>query len=130
MIQVQTLFNDGDHHVSGDSVPYLCLYRVFCRSKVGIATTLKGNLIVGARSFPGNPYDGHTLNEQLEQASILMQASGMKPETIYVDLGYLGVDHVNPGIDIKHPGKFKSLTERDSVVRDYSADKPIQQLAA
>ena len=25
--------------------------------KVGIATTLKGNLIVGARAFPGNPYD-------------------------------------------------------------------------
>ena len=25
--------------------------------KVGIASTLKGNLIVGARAFPGNPYD-------------------------------------------------------------------------
>jgi IS5 family transposase len=56
--------------------------------KVGIATTLQGNLIVGARSFPGNPYDGHTLNEQLEQASILMQATGMKSQTVYVDLGY------------------------------------------
>ncbi len=36
--------------------------------KVGIATKLQGNLIVGARSFPGNPYDGHTLNEQVVQA--------------------------------------------------------------
>ena len=35
--------------------------------KVGIASTLTGNLIVGARSFPGNPYDGHTLNEQIER---------------------------------------------------------------
>ena len=43
--------------------------------KVGIATTLQGNLIVGARTFPGNPYDSHTLNEQVEQASILMQAT-------------------------------------------------------
>ena len=51
--------------------------------KVGIATTLKGTLIVGARAFPGNPYDGHTMNEQVEQAAILMQASGMKPETAY-----------------------------------------------
>ncbi len=28
--------------------------------KVSIATTEKVNLIVGARAFPGNPYDGHT----------------------------------------------------------------------
>ena len=34
--------------------------------KVGLAMTLKGNLIVGARSFPGNPYDGHTMHEQIE----------------------------------------------------------------
>ena len=40
---------------------------------MGIATTEKGNLIVGARAFPGNPYDGHTLAEQIEQATILMQ---------------------------------------------------------
>ena len=81
--------------------------------KVGIATTLKGALIVGARSFTGNPYDGHTLNEQVEQASILMQATGFKPETVYVDLGYRGVDKDNPGIDIKHRGKFKSMTDQE-----------------
>ena len=40
------------------------------------------------RSFPGNPYDGHTLAEQLEQSSILMEATGIKPETVYADLGY------------------------------------------
>jgi hypothetical protein len=39
--------------------------------KVGIVTTMKGNLIIGARTFPNNPYDGHTLAEQLEQANIL-----------------------------------------------------------
>lgn len=31
-------------------------------AKVGIATTLKHNLIVGAKAFSGNPFDGHTLN--------------------------------------------------------------------
>ncbi len=81
--------------------------------KVGIATTLKGSLIVGARAFPGNPYDGHTLGEQVEQAAILMQATGMKPATAYVDLGYRGVDKDNAGLDIKHRGKFKSLTEEE-----------------
>lgn len=60
--------------------------------KVGIATTLKGNLIVGARAFPGNPYDGHTLNAQLEQATILMQDNRVK-------LGHLKQDH---GMDRCH----------------------------
>ena len=60
--------------------------------KVGIAATLKHNLIVGARAFVGNPYDGHTLREQLEQTAILMQDTGCKPATAYVDLGYRGVD--------------------------------------
>jgi IS5 family transposase len=31
--------------------------------KVGVATTLKGTLIVGARGFPGKPFHCHTLNE-------------------------------------------------------------------
>jgi hypothetical protein len=35
----------------------------------------KGTLIVGARVFPGTTYDGHTQNEQVAQAAILMQAS-------------------------------------------------------
>jgi len=79
-------------------------------SKVGIATTLRGNLIVGARAFEGNPYDGHTLAEQVEQATILMQDTGVKPNTAWVDLGYRGVDAENPAIQIKHRGKKTRLT--------------------
>jgi IS5 family transposase len=82
-------------------------------TKVGIALTLKHNLIVGARSFAGKPYDGHTLNEQLQQAGILMQETGQEPVTAYVDLGYRGVDADNPGIAIKHRGKYKSLTNQE-----------------
>lgn len=81
--------------------------------KVGLAMTLKGNLIVGARSFPGNPYDGHTLHEQIEQSAILMQGLGVKPETVYTDLGYRGVDQANPDIEIKHRGKDKRLTDEE-----------------
>ena len=81
--------------------------------KVGIATTLKHNLIVGSRAFHGNPYDGHTLNEQIEQASILMQDTGAMPCTAYVDLGYRGVDADNPDIAIKHRGKAKTLTQAE-----------------
>ena len=42
-----------------------------------VAEHVKGNLIVGARSFPGNPYDGHTVYEQIEQSAILMQGLGL-----------------------------------------------------
>ena len=65
---------------------------------------------MGARAFPGNPYDGHKLNEQVGQAAILMQATGIRPDTAYVDLGYRGVDKDNLDIEIKHRSKFKSLT--------------------
>jgi hypothetical protein len=44
--------------------------------KVGLGITLKGKLIVGTRSFPVNPYDGHTLHEQIEQSAILMYGLG------------------------------------------------------
>ena len=80
--------------------------------KVGVASTFKGNLIVGARTFAGNPYDGHTLHEQLEQATILMQDSNIRPETAFVDLGYRGVDADNPSMRIVHRGKSRRITEQ------------------
>ena len=81
--------------------------------KVGVASTFKGNLIVGARAFHGNPYDGHTLSEQLEQATILMQDRGSKPATAFVDLGYRGVDAENPNVHIVHRGKAKRISEQE-----------------
>lgn len=73
--------------------------------KVGIAVTAQRGLIVGARSFPGTPYDGDTLAEQLEQVEIL---SGRKPTMAVVDLGYRG--RTVEGIEIVHRGKPKRLT--------------------
>lgn len=81
--------------------------------KVGLASTLNGNLIVGARAFHGNPYDGHTLCEQLEQATILMQDHGIRPLTAFVDLGYRGVDDDNQGVRIVHRGKYRQLSTGD-----------------
>ena len=59
------------------------------RVKVSIATTLKEGLVVGMRSMPGNPYDGHTLAETLEQVGILAERT---PTTAIVDKGYWGVE--------------------------------------
>ena len=94
--------------------------------KVGIASTLHGNLIVGARAFHGNPYDGHTLNEQLEQATILMQDSAAKPVTAFVDVGYRGVDADNPQVRIVHRGKSKRISEQDrKLLKRRQAVEPI-----
>jgi len=80
--------------------------------KASIAVTHKQGLIVGARSFPGNPYDGHTLHEQLEQTSILLEDVGVVPRHVMVDLGFRGVDRDNPRVQIIHRGKAKSLNRQ------------------
>jgi len=54
--------------------------------KVSVATTLKEGLVVGMRSMPGNPYDGHTLAEALEQVGILT-GTNRSPATAIVDKG-------------------------------------------
>ena len=78
--------------------------------KASIAVTHKSGLMVGARTFPDNPYDGHTLSAQLEQTGILLEDVGRRPKEVVVDLGYRGVDRDNPDVEIIHRGKYKSLT--------------------
>ena len=54
--------------------------------KVSVAATSRGGWFVGARAFHGNPYDGHTLSESLQQVIRLSRI----PEHVYVDQGYRG----------------------------------------
>ena len=56
-------------------------------TKVSVATTTQGGFVVGMRSLPGNPYDGHTLHEALEQVEIL---TDQRPDMAFVDRGYRG----------------------------------------
>ena len=80
--------------------------------KVSLAITHNSGLMVGARSFAGNPYDGHTLAEQLEQTNNLLQDLGTQPTTAVVDLGFRGVDEACAPVQIIHRGKFKSLDKQ------------------
>jgi transposase, IS5 family len=61
--------------------------------KVSIATTNGaapgGQFVLGARTLPGNPYDGHTLAAQIAQTERL---TGVGIERAYVDRGYRGHD--------------------------------------
>jgi transposase, IS5 family len=79
--------------------------------KASIAVTHKSGLMVGARTFPGNPYDGHILSAQLEQMRILLEDVGREPKEVVVDMGFRGVDQDNSRVEIVHRGKFKSLTK-------------------
>ncbi len=79
--------------------------------KVSLALTHQQGLIVGAKRFIGNPFDGHTLAAQIKQANSLIQTSGKAITEAYVDLGYRGVDADNPGVRVMHRGGIKSMTK-------------------
>jgi IS5 family transposase len=55
--------------------------------KVSVATTSKGGWHVGAMSCPGNPYDGHTLDQVLRQ---VRSVAGRDPSDVFVDQSYRG----------------------------------------
>jgi IS5 family transposase len=100
--------------------------------KSAVVVSHKHGLMVGARTFPGNPYDGHILSAVLEQASNLMQDVGTTLKHIVVDLGFRGVDANNPGMTIIHRGKFKSLSaiERRWLKRRQAVEPAIGHLKA
>lgn len=80
--------------------------------KVSVAVTHQHGLMVGARSFAGNPYDGHTLRSQLEQTGILLQDLNVSaPKVVVVDLGYRGHD-APADVQVIHRGRYKSLTRQ------------------
>lgn len=65
--------------------------------KVSITTTNRrargGQFVLHAKTLPGNPYDGHTLREAIEETQAL---TGREIERIYVDKGYRGHDAPKP----------------------------------
>jgi transposase, IS5 family len=86
--------------------------------KVSLAVTAKEGLVVGMRSMPGNPYDGHTVDSQLEQVSIV---SGHVPKIALADRGYRGVEPPQgTRLLISHtrrlPTRLKKLLKRRQVV--------------
>ena len=59
-------------------------------NNVSVAVSSRGGWFVGARSFTGNPYDGHTLATQMKQVESLI---GDKVVQAHVDMGYRGHDY-------------------------------------
>ena len=77
--------------------------------KVSLTVTHQDGLMVGAKPFPGTPYDGHTLAEQLEKTNTLLQDIGVEPTTAVVDIGFRGVNKACAPVQLIHQGKFKSM---------------------
>jgi IS5 family transposase len=59
-------------------------------NKVSVAVSSRGGWFVGAKSFTGNPYDGHTLAAQMKQVESLI---ANRVGEVYVDMGYRGHDY-------------------------------------
>ena len=76
--------------------------------KVGLATTSDGNWVTGIKTFAGNPYDGHTLTETLEQVE---ETSGTSPKMAVCDLGYRGHDYKGD-CDIQIVNKFRRKIDK------------------
>lgn len=74
--------------------------------KVGIAATNREGLVLAAKAFEGNPYDGHTLAATVDQA---VEIGGVDPDRIYVDKGYRGHDYAGSG-SVMIAGRKRGLT--------------------
>ena len=73
--------------------------------KVSLTATQRDNFIVGAASLPGNPYDGHTLQNALQQVARL---TGAAPKHCFVDRGYKG--HGIEATAVHIPGQKRGIT--------------------
>jgi IS5 family transposase len=90
-------------------------------TKVSVATTNRGGFVVGMRALPGNPYDGHTLHEALEQVEIL---TDQRPDLAFVDRGYRGHDVENVKVFIS--GARRGVTRTIArLLRRRSAIEPM-----
>ena len=92
-------------------------------NKVGIAVSGRGNFVLGVKSFHGNPYDGHTLDQTVES---LRKVVGKRLlEKVFVDLGYVGNNFKEKG-KVYTPRTRKDLTKEDKLMqRRRSAIEPI-----
>ena len=90
-------------------------------TKVSVATTNRGGFVVGMRALSGNPYDGHTLAEALEQVENL---TDQKPEFAFVDRGYRGhgVENVKVFISGARRGVTRTIAK---LLRRRSAIEPM-----
>ena len=92
--------------------------------KVGMATTSRDNWIVGIGAFHGNPYDGHTLQETLDDVKSFV---GWDAKHVNVDLGFRRHNYQgNAKIQIVNYRTIKKLTRQARMwIKRRAAIEPI-----
>jgi IS5 family transposase len=78
--------------------------------KVAVSATSKGGWLVAANAQPGNPYDGHTLNQTIKQTERL---TGRTPRHAYTDGAYKKHDYqgeCDVHVDQKRRGTIPKTT--------------------
>ena len=93
--------------------------------KVSLATTNRaapgGQFVLGARTLPGNPFDGHTLAAQIAQTG---RITGIPVGRAYVDRGYRGHDADKARVFL--PGQKRGVTPTiRREIRRRSAIEPV-----
>jgi len=80
-------------------------------SKASLLITKTSGIIVGAASFQGSPYDGNTLEEQLNQSERLR---GIRAARVLVDEGYRGRSKIEETeiLRVHQPNKKKKYSDR------------------
>jgi len=91
-------------------------------NKVSIAVSGRGNFVLAAKSFHGNPYDGHTLSETIDEVRKIVE----EPiEKFFVDRGYRGNNFIEKS-KVYTPCTKKSLSKEDILLQKRrSAIEPI-----
>lgn len=90
--------------------------------KTSITTTHKKNFVVGIKAMHGNPYDGHTLSEALDQVERL---TGVRPSNSYVDLGYRGNNEIKCNVHISRTKRALKTYALRRDMRRRSAIEPV-----
>jgi len=72
--------------------------------KVSLVSSSRDNWILGIDAVHGNPFDGHTLKNALQQVK---QITGWQPLHAYCDKGYRGVSREIPDTEVHLSGKKK-----------------------
>lgn len=77
-------------------------------NKTGIVTSARSNWIIGAKAFYGNPYDGHTLRDNLKQSEVI---TGIKINQVTCDKGYRGHNYEGAARIIITDGRKKRISK-------------------
>jgi IS5 family transposase len=88
-----------------------------------------GQFVLGARTLPGNPYDGHSLAAQIAQTERL---TGRRMRRAYVDRGYRGHGVEREGLEVilSHTRGITSPTIRREMRRRNAIEPVIGHMKA